>query len=220
MRGHMRQASRRAPCGGNASRGRPRRNAFDPVRRPPTLRIRADAIRPGTSRSSAAPPCRYAVGRGLHVRTTIQALLLMLAIRVPSVQAPADDKTAVQQANDQFVKDWTKRIAGRESEPAGQVFENIRLDWFKRTPAGTLLEIMDGGYAKALGVRCTHCHDEHDFASDEKRAKRAAREMAAMHWEINQQLARMQNLKSPEDERAINCATCHRGAVDPHEPQP
>jgi hypothetical protein len=132
----------------------------------------------------------------------------------------AGHDSIVQEANDQFVRDWRKRIAGRENEPAADVFRNIRLEWFKKTPAGTLLEIMDGGYARALGVPCTHCHDEHDFASDEKRAKRAAREMAAMHWDINQRLARMENLKSPADARAINCGTCHRGSVDPHEPQP
>ena len=38
-----------------------------------------------------------------------------------------------------------------------------------------------------------------------------------MHWDINQQLAQMQNLRSSADERAIYCATCHRGAIDPHE---
>ena len=135
-------------------------------------------------------------------------------------RATADDQSTIQQTNDRFVREWRTRIAGRENEPAGKVFENIGLDWFKSTPAGTLLEIMDGGYAKALGVRCTHCHDERDFASDEKRPKRAAREMAAMHWDINQRLQRMENLKSPPDRRAINCGTCHRGSTDPHEPAP
>jgi len=76
---------------------------------------------------------------------------------------------------------------------------------------------MNGGYSRALGVRCTHCHADQDFASDEKRPKRAAREMAAMHWNINQTLAGMQNLDSPAEDRFINCATCHRGQVDPHE---
>ena len=76
---------------------------------------------------------------------------------------------------------------------------------------------MNGGYSRALGVRCTHCHVERDFASDEKREKRAAREMAAMHWSINQTLAKMENLEPAPDERLIDCATCHRGRVDPHE---
>jgi hypothetical protein len=129
----------------------------------------------------------------------------------------ADPGPSAQEVNDRFVREWSRRIAGREDEPAARVFKNIRLDWLKSTPAGQFLSIMDGGYAKALGVRCTHCHAEQDFASDDKRAKRAAREMATMHWGINQQLARMQNLRSSADERAINCATCHRGVIDPHE---
>ena len=79
---------------------------------------------------------------------------------------------------------------------------------------------MNGGYARALGVRCTHCHDERDFSSDEKRPKRAAREMAAMRWTINRTLAKMKDLTSAPDDRFINCATCHRGKLDPHDPQP
>jgi hypothetical protein len=143
------------------------------------------------------------------------------ATRTPAptgTAAPASDLLA-QEVNDRFVREWSDRIKGREDEPAERVFKNIRLDWLKSTPAGQFLSIMDGGYARALGVRCTHCHAEQDFASDDKRAKRAAREMATMHWNINQHLARMQNLKSSTDERAINCATCHRGAIDPHESQ-
>jgi hypothetical protein len=120
--------------------------------------------------------------------------------------------------NDEFVREWSRRIAGRENEPAGRVFKNIRLEWFKPVPAAQFIDIMDGGYAKALGVGCTHCHDKDDFASDDKRAKRAAREMAVMHFDINQRLRRMENLKSNGDDRLINCSTCHRGNTDPHEP--
>jgi len=55
---------------------------------------------------------------------------------------------------------------------------------------------------------------------DDKRPKRAAREMATMHHTVNQTLAKMENLKSAPDERSINCATCHRGKIDPHDSQP
>jgi hypothetical protein len=159
------------------------------------------------------------------MRHILAAALLALAFvpqahELDQTASTPDSAASIQAVNDRFVREWSERIAGHENDSAERVFKNIRLDWFKAVPAAQFLDIMDGGYAKALGVRCTHCHEERDFASDEKRAKRAAREMAAMHWDINQQLRRMQNLKSSEDERAINCATCHRGAVDPHEPQP
>jgi hypothetical protein len=108
-----------------------------------------------------------------------------------------------------------ERIAARKGEPAAQVFQNVQLEGLKTVSAETFLVIMNIGYSRALGVSCTHCHDDQKFASDEKRPKRAAREMAVMHRMINQQLGRMENLEFPTDKRSINCFVCHRGTVDP-----
>jgi hypothetical protein len=119
----------------------------------------------------------------------------------------------VQQANDAVVKRIAATIAGRERMPSGQVFDNV--DRLKDTSAATLLDIMNIGYAKALGVTCSHCHDERNFASDDKRPKRAAREMQVMHRGINDQLKAMKNLSSEIDERALNCNACHRGQIIP-----
>jgi len=141
-------------------------------------------------------------------------VLLWGAAASQSVQPPS-----IQEFNDRLVQQLSKRIEGREDEPAERVFKNIKLEWFKPVPAKQLLDIMNGGYARALGVRCTHCHVEDDFASDDRRPKRAAREMATMHWDINQRLGQMENLESAPEDRFINCATCHRGATDPHESQ-
>ena len=122
--------------------------------------------------------------------------------------------SAVQEANDRIVRDLAARIAGHEGDPAEQVFKNIQQ--LKGVRAGLLLTIMNAGYAKALGVACSHCHVAADFASDEQRPKRAAREMIVMHRSINQQLAKMVDLATPQTQnRAINCITCHRGAVNP-----
>jgi len=134
---------------------------------------------------------------------------------VPAAPAApaAGAEPAVQEVNDRFVAEISERIAGREEEPAEKVFENIR--WFEGVPAGRLLRIMNRGYSRALGVACTHCHVETDFSSDEKRPKRAAREMAAMHQAINERLNGMENLATEPGQRAVNCTTCHRGAVDP-----
>lgn len=118
-----------------------------------------------------------------------------------------------QEINNRYVKQFSERIAGREKEPAEQVFKNIR--WLKGVPAEQLLMIMNLGYSRALGVSCTHCHVEQDFASDEKRPKRVAREMAVMHRMINEQLKKMENLETKTQERAITCSTCHRGAINP-----
>src|SRR5215469_15401632 len=125
--------------------------------------------------------------------------------------APSD----VQKTNDAWVAKISKQIEGHEQEPAEKVFKNIQISIFKQVPAGRFLNIMNHGYCHALGVTCTHCHVETDFASDDLRPKKAAREMAAMHLAINQQLAKMENLAPNPQGHFINCSTCHRGAVDP-----
>jgi hypothetical protein len=132
----------------------------------------------------------------------------------PSVATPPNSQQN-QDVNERLLQQLTDRIKGRENDPAEQVFKNIRIPWLKTTPAGLFLRIMNGGYSRALGVSCTHCHVEEDFSSDDKRQKRAAREMARMHRMINEQLGKMENLEAPATERSINCATCHRGAVSP-----
>ena len=129
-----------------------------------------------------------------------------------SAQAPAANKSSegsVQETNDAYVEQIKRQIAGHEQEPADQVFKNIQ--WLKGVPAGRLLLIMNLGYSRALGVTCTHCHVDSDFSKDDKRPKRAAREMAAMHRSINDQLAKMQNLEPSPKGHFINCSTCHRG---------
>ena len=122
-----------------------------------------------------------------------------------------------QEINDGFVQQISKQISGHEQEPSGRVFKNIQVDVLKKTPAARLLLIMNEGYSKALGVNCTHCHVEDDFSKDDKRPKRCARDMAGMHFSINQQLAKMQNLAPTPNGHFINCSTCHRGATDPME---
>lgn len=131
-------------------------------------------------------------------------------------QEPASSKAtqpSVQEINDGYAERLRRQIAGHEQQPAEQVFKNIQ--WLKGVPAGRLLLIMNLGYSRALGVTCVHCHDDSDFSKDEKRPKRAAREMAAMHRSINEQLAKMQNLEPNPKGHFINCSTCHRGAIDP-----
>jgi hypothetical protein len=60
-------------------------------------------------------------------------------------------------------------IAGRENEPAGKVFKNVKL--LKDMPAGKFIETMNDDYAKAIGRSCSFCHERDDFASDERKEK-------------------------------------------------
>jgi hypothetical protein len=141
------------------------------------------------------------------------AAALLLIAACASKPAPTAAPSPVQAANDQFVATLMQSIAGHEDEPASAVFKNIRI--LKDVKAALFLRIMNGGYSRALGVTCTHCHVETDFASDDKRPKRAAREMAVMHRSINTQLREMQELQTEPGNRPINCRTCHRGLVIP-----
>lgn len=78
-----------------------------------------------------------------------------------------------------------------------------------------------GGFTRALGVRCSHCHvgeegaslATYDFPSDEKQTKLTARVMLRMLGDINQRL----NTIEPSGDQAVNmwCHTCHRGRPRP-----
>jgi photosynthetic reaction center cytochrome c subunit len=86
----------------------------------------------------------------------------------------------------------------------------------KTVPAERFLRIMNMGYSRALGVSCLHCHVEQDFSSDDKRPKRAAREMMDMNRIVNEKLHSLQNLEGKPEEHFVNCSTCHRGHTDPN----
>lgn len=163
---------------------------------------------------------RFAIG-GAASLVVLSALVALAnsSARQQTAAAPAQAAAAepsdIQKANDAFVAKISKQIEGHEQEPAETVFKNIQIPNLKKTPAGRLLLIMNLGYSRALGVTCTHCHVESDFASDDLRPKKAAREMAAMHLAINQQLSKMENLDPNPQGHFINCSTCHRGTIDP-----
>ena len=105
-----------------------------------------------------------------------------------------------------------KSIAGKEQAPAETVFKNIQL--FKGMPAVRVLRIIELGYARSLGVNCTHCHIPGAWEKDDKPTKQIALDMAAMVGAINNQhLKQIKNLKS--ESPVVNCTTCHRGQTKP-----
>ena len=75
--------------------------------------------------------------------------------------------------------------------------------------------------AGALGVSCTFCHvgsdtaplERIDFATDEKRNKRVARQMMRMVQEVNNRLDTIPSRPTPTV--AVTCITCHRGINRP-----
>lgn len=127
-----------------------------------------------------------------------------------SAASPLQTEKPFDQA--QALAELRTSIAGKENEPAEKVFKNIQL--LKGVPAGRLLRVMELGYARSLGVTCTHCHVPGAWEKDDKPTKQIAREMAAMVSAINNQyLKQIKNLKS--DNPVVNCTTCHRGQTKP-----
>lgn len=122
----------------------------------------------------------------------------------PTAAKPFDQAAAIAKLKEQ--------IKGRENEPAPTVFKNIQT--MKNTAAGRLLAVMEMGYAKSLGVDCTHCHVPDKWEAEDKPQKQVARDMSAMVSTINRDL--LKNIKNLRSEAPIvNCTTCHRGQTKP-----
>lgn len=104
-----------------------------------------------------------------------------------------------------------EQIKGKEKEPAETIFKNIQS--LKGVPAGRLLAIMEFGYARSLGVNCTHCHTPDKWEAEDKTKKQITREMSAMVAKINGEL--LKGIKNINEKAVVNCTTCHRGQTTP-----
>ncbi len=103
-------------------------------------------------------------------------------------------------------------IAGRENEPAGTVFKNVKA--LKDMPAAEFVRSMDTIYGRGLGVTCANCHIVGQYDSDTRKNKRVARDMQVMENYINSaQLANIRELD--EDYVKVSCVTCHVGSGHP-----
>jgi len=165
----------------------------------------------------------------LFTRGAVMSVAGVLVIGVVLVCSRTSDNVKAQNSNGQekpattsqsdkpfdqaqALADLRKAIAGQEEKPAGEVFKNLQL--LKALPAGRLLRVMELGYAKSLGVDCTHCHVAGQWEKEDKPTKQITRDMAAMMTTITKELLpKIKNLKSKEP--MINCTTCHRGQTKP-----
>jgi hypothetical protein len=164
------------------------------------------------------------------MRTTrsLGALLIMVSSTLAAAAALQGTQAGAQGAApaDSAAKAWAKiveenkheadevreKIKGRENAPADSVFENIKM--FKGVPASRLVNAMQFGFSPALGAKCTLCHVEDKWASEDKKEKQVARDMAAMTRTINDSLlARIPHLDS--EHPTVTCTTCHRGQKKP-----
>ena len=63
------------------------------------------------------------------------------------------------------------------------------------------------GWARALDVKCNHCHELSDFSADTEH-KLVARKMARMVNDVNQKHLAKYKVQ-------VSCVTCHRGKDHP-----
>jgi len=106
-----------------------------------------------------------------------------------------------------------RSIAGRENQPAESVFKNIKI--FKGVPAGRLVDIMNHGFGRSLGVSCGFCHVVGKWDLDDKEEKNTARLMFAMVQTINRDYISKVPRDSGGRQPMVGCFTCHRGEPRP-----
>ena len=130
----------------------------------------------------------------------IGALGMVLLIGLPVLaQAPADD--------------------GRAIPP----MTNLQV-WPKNASPAQVLQTMQA-FNESLGVECSYCHVAGNFASDEKREKRVARQMILLRDSINVMLAAFVGKPAgagptsgsalPGAPVRVLCRSCHRGLPVP-----
>jgi hypothetical protein len=104
-----------------------------------------------------------------------------------------------------------KTLEGRENEPAGTVFKNVKLH--KTMPAKEFVTMMDEQFGRGLSVNCTSCHmDNGDYASDARKDKIIALQMVRMQRDIDAKyIAKVKELDDPRPK--TTCVMCHRGAT-------
>lgn len=130
----------------------------------------------------------------------------------PPPPRPPRDPVRMAAMRDSVMNELLEKIKGHENAPAESVFKDIRV--LKGIPAGRFLRIMNMGFGGSLGVGCNFCHVPGKWESEEKKHKQIARDMWKMVHTINGDLlAKIDGLD--EENRVVNCTTCHRGDTTP-----
>jgi tetratricopeptide (TPR) repeat protein len=109
---------------------------------------------------------------------------------------------------------------GRANE---QPMTNLQV-WPKDTPRAQVIQTMNA-FNDSLGVECTYCHVQGNFASDEKREKRVARQMILLRDSINVMMGAIVGKPAGAGPTAedglpgapvrVLCRSCHRGLPIP-----
>ena len=134
--------------------------------------------------------------------------IAVLIFASPLIAASTSARTPAPQKNAE-ISALEQEIAGKEQLPAEQVFKNIQT--FKGRPAIAVLRVMEQAFVPNLGVECSYCHVEKQYDSDEKNAKKVAREM----WVMRAQVQEAARKASGNAQAVVTCYTCHKGKPKP-----
>ena len=141
-----------------------------------------------------------------QTRWLIVVSTLALTIGVVARVAGQDP---TQTPRNKFVLELEKQIAGKEQQPAEQVFKNIQT--FKGRPAIGVLRIMEMAFVANLGVDCNYCHETEHWDSDAKKPKQIARGMWTLRATAQDEVRRI----TGKTDVPVTCYTCHKGQPIP-----
>ena len=108
---------------------------------------------------------------------------------------------------------WAQQPGGRGATPPAAP-KNLKL----LAPATDIPFVMRN-FAEALGVQCTYCHVQGDFAADTNPNKEMARKMIAMVRLIDTSFPSSTGV-FPDGYHEVDCSTCHRGNAKPETKAP
>jgi hypothetical protein len=95
-----------------------------------------------------------------------------------------------------------QRGGGGQAGPPPGPPKNLKI-----LPADVNIVQVMGTFRAALGVQCTFCHVQGNFASDDNPKKSMARNMLRIAADINASFA--------DGKQHVTCYTCHRGEATP-----
>jgi hypothetical protein len=94
-----------------------------------------------------------------------------------------------------------KQDSAKKQAPAPS---NLKI--LKVTTGAEVSQIMRT-FTAGLGVQCTYCHVQGNYASDDNPKKDVARHMIEMSQKVNATF--------PDGKMHVTCYTCHRGEAEP-----
>jgi len=97
-------------------------------------------------------------------------------------------------------------ISGRTSAPGAEQSRMKNIKVLTGMSDADVTQAMQE-WTKALGTKCSFCHELGDYASDDNDKKQIARRMALMVKTINKDFLK--------GDRKASCVLCHRGNTTP-----